>query len=416
MSRAQAVPMLSPAAFLRGLRPGLRIFVAGCAGEPLALLDAAATQPAALTGACFLQLPIAGVNRRDLSRLAPLEALFMTPELREGLAAGRVRYRPLHYSASAVFLRQEARCDMAWFRCSAPIAGRVSLALAHDFVPVLAEAGAALVGVVDPDLPFVADGVTFAVSDLHALVDGPSASPELPADREDPALAALGGAAAPFVRPGDTLQAGIGAAVNAVVGALSAHRDLTLHTGMIGDAAMALIEAGVITRATSGVALGSAALYARLAEARGIAFRPVSHTHDAAVLASLPRLVAVNGAVEVDLLGQVNAEMVEGRQVSGHGGMADFMRGARRSAGGRGVTVLLATGRGGSVSRIVPMLAPGTPVALTRADVDVVVTEHGAAELRHADLDQRAERLIAIAAPAFRDGLADAWAAMRRRI
>lgn len=416
MSRAQAVPMLSPAAFLRGLRPGLRIFVAGCAGEPLALLDAAAAQPAALAGASFVQLPIAGVNRRDLSHLAPLEALFMTPELREGLAAGRVRYRPLHYSASAAFLAGEARCDMAWFRCSAPVAGRVSLALAHDFVPVLAGAGAALVGVVDPELPFVADGVTFAVSDLQALVDGPSASPEMPPDKADPALAALGQAAASFVRPGDTLQAGIGAAVNAVLGALVTHRDLTLHTGMIGDAAMALVDSGVITRATTGVALGSSSLYARLAATRNLAFRPVSHTHDAAVLAGLPRLVAVNGAVEVDLLGQVNAEMVEGRQVSGHGGMADFMRGARRSAGGRGVTVLLATGRGGSVSRIVPMLAPGTPVALTRADVDVVVTEFGAAELRHADLDQRAARLIAIAAPAFREGLADAWAAMRRRM
>jgi acyl-CoA hydrolase len=147
-----------------------------------------------------------------------------------------------------------------------------------------------------------------------------------------------------------------------------------------------------------------------------LAFRPVSHTHDATLLAGLPRLVAVNGAVEVDLLGQVNAEMVEGRQISGHGGVADFMRGARASAGGRAVTVLLATGRGGAVSRIVSALAPGTPVALTRADTDLVVTEHGIADLRHADLDQRAARLIGIAAPAFRDGLANDWDALRRRM
>lgn len=408
--------MLSPDAFLRCLRPGLRIFVAGCAGEPIALLDAAAARLNCLAGVHFVQVPIAGVNMRDLSLIAPLEALFMTPELRAGLAAGRVRYRPLHYSEAAAYLRHEARCDMAWFRCSAPRAGRVSLALAHDFIPTLAAAGAALVGVVDPDLPFVRDGMTIDLASMHALIDGPSPSPQMPPERCDAALTVLAHHAAMCLRPGDTLQAGIGAGVNAVLAALGAHRDITLHSGMIGDGAMALLDSGVITRAVTGVALGSAALYSRLGEARNIAFRPVSHTHDGAVLAEAPSLVAVNGAVEIDLLGQVNAEMVEGRQVSGHGGMADFVRGARRSAGGRAITVLLSTGRGGKVSRIVPVLAPGTPVALTRADIDLVVTEHGVAHLRHADLNQRAQRLIALAAPAFRDELANGWDALRRRM
>jgi acyl-CoA hydrolase len=406
--------MLSPHAFLASLRPGLRIFVAGCAGEPLALLDAAAARPGALRGSRFVQAPIAGVNRRDLSLLAPLEALFMTPELRPGLAARRVQYRPLHYSDCVPFLRDEARCDMAWFRCSAPRAGRVSLALAHDLVPALAAGGAALVGVVDPALPFVADGVELPVAQLHALVDGPSASPELVPEQHAAGLGALGAQAAALVRDGDTLQAGIGSAVNAALLAMRGHRGLTLHAGMVGDAAVALLEQGVVRHATTGVALGSAALYARIGEVPRLAFRAVDHTHGAARLAALPRLVALNGAIEVDLLGQVNAEMVEGRQVSGHGGLADFVRGARRSAGGRAVTALLATGRGGSVSRIVPRLAAGTPVALTRADADFVVTEHGAAELRHSDLDTRAERLIGIAAPAFRDALAREWEAMRR--
>jgi acyl-CoA hydrolase len=413
MSRAQAATLLSPAAFVAGLPPGLRLFVAGCAGQPDAVLDALAARPDALRGATFVQVPIPGVNRRDLSALAPLEALFMTPELREGLAAGRVRYRPLHYSAAFDFLRDSARCDMALFRCSAPRQGRVSLGLAHDFVPALQQAGAALVGVVDPGLPFVPDGVEIGCDRLYALVDGPSPSPTLPSDRVSAALAALGRHAAGLIRDGDTLQAGIGAAVGAVLGALHDHRALTLHGGMVTDASVALLEAGVVLRATTGVALGSAALYARVAELPQLCFRPVSHTHDPAVLAALPRLVAVNGAVEVDLLGQVNAEMVEGRQISGHGGLADFVRGARRSAGGRAVTVLAATGRGGSLSRIVPRLEGGTPVAITRADIDFVVTEHGVAALRDADIDERAERLIGIAAPAFRAPLADAWRATR---
>jgi len=414
MPRAQAAPLLSPAAFLDGLTPGLRIFVAGCAGEPLALLDAVVSSPHRVAGCTFLQVPIPGVNRRDLSTLAPLEALFMTPELRAGLAAGRVRYRPLHYAESFAYLRDRAQCDMAWFRCSAPRGGRVSLALTHDFVPALIAAGAGLVGVVDEALPYVSDGVEIDVSRFHALIDGPSASPELVTDRQDAALVALGQNAAALIGNGMTLQTGIGTAVTAVLVALHDHRDLVLHAGIASDASVGLLECGVATRATTGVVLGSAALYKRIAEMPRLSFRPVSHTHDASVLAALPRLIAVNGAIEVDLLGQVNAEMVEGRQVSGHGGVADFVRGARRSAGGRAVTVLLSTGRGGSVSRIVASLAPGTPVALTRADVDVVVTEHGVAELRHADIDERAQRLIGIAAPTFRDALAREWDALRR--
>ena len=415
MSPAQAAPpIFSPAAFVRGLRPGGRLFVAGCAGEPLALLDALAAAPAALRDSTLLGMPVAGVNRRDLSALAPLETAFMTPELRPGLAAGRVRFRPLHYSEAQAWLAGPARVDRAVFRCAAPRDGSVSLALAHDFVPVLAAAGAALVGVVDPGLPDVPDGVRLPLNRLEALVEGPSDSPLLPVEAPSEAMRALARHAAGLVRDGDTVQAGIGTATAAIMAALEGHRRLRFHGGMISDSMPALLDAGAVEHATTGVALGSAALYARLAEEPRIAFRPVSYTHDAARLAALPALVAINAAVEVDLFGQVNSEIIEGRQVSGHGGVADFVRGARRSAGGRAVIALLSSGRGGRVSRIVARLAPGTPVAVTRADIDLVVTEHGVADLRHADLDSRAERLIGIADPAFRAALAQDWDVLRR--
>lgn len=406
MSRLQAV---SAAAFVAALPAGLRIFVAGCAGEPLAVLEA---MPGRLD-ATLLAVPIPGVNRLDLSAIAPVEAAFMTPELRPGLAAGRVRFLPLHYSETDAWLRGAARADMAIFRCAAPRHGSVSLSLTQDFIPALAAAGAALVGVVDAALPDVPDGIRIPLDRLHALVDGHSATPLLPLDRPGPAFAAMARHAACRVRDGDTVQAGIGPAAAAVLGALHGHRHLRFHAGMISDAVPALLDAGALEHATTGVALGTAALYDRVAREGRIAFRPVGETHDAARLAALPGFVAINSAVEIDLLGQVNSETIEGRQLSGHGGVADFVRGARRSPGGRAMTVLLSTGRGGSVSRIVARLAAGTPVSLTRADADFVVTEHGVAELRHADLEARAHRLIAIAAPAFRDALAREWGAMR---
>ncbi|MBU8539588.1 acetyl-CoA hydrolase/transferase family protein [Falsiroseomonas tokyonensis] len=405
-----AMQAISPASFVAALPRGLRIFIAGCGGEPGAVLDAMG----ALPGSTLIALPVPGVNRRDLSAIAPVEVAFMTPELRPGLAAGRVRFRPLHYSAAEAWLRGPAQADMAIFRCAGPRDGSVSLALAHDFVPALVAAGATLVAVVDPALPDVPDGVRLPLDRLHALVDGPSANPLLPLEEPGEALQALAVHAAALVRDGDTVQAGIGPAAAAVLGALRGHRRLRFHAGMISDAVPALLDAGALEHATTGTALGTQALYDRVARESRIAFRAVSETHDAGRLAAIPNLVAINAAVEVDLLGQANSEVIEGRQISGHGGVADFVRGARRSPGGRAVTALLSTGRGGRISRIVPALAAGTPVAITRADIDVVVTEHGVAELRHADLDQRAERLIRIAAPPFRDVLANQWDAMRR--
>ena len=185
---------------------------------------------------------------------------------------------------------------------------------------------------------------------------------------------------------------------------------------MLTDAGLALLEAGVVTDITTGAAIVSPAWTRALATEPREHFRPVGVTHSARQLAEIANLTSINSAVEVDLLGQAHGEMIAGRQISGHGGVADFVRGTRLAAGGRSIIVLAATGQRGTVSRIVPALAAGTPVAITRGDIDHVVTEFGAADVRDTDIDTRAARLIAIAAPAFRDGLSNAWDALRRRM
>jgi acyl-CoA hydrolase len=413
MPPAQLAPA-SPAAFAASLRPGRRIFVAGCGGQPDALLDALAARPEALAGSVIAGVWIPGVLGRDMSALgATVETIFLTPELRAGFAAGRVRHRPLHYSDAYAWLSGPARMDLALLRVSPPRDGRVSLGLAHDFAPAAIAAGAEVVGVADPAIPFVPDGVTLPLSRLSALVDGPSPLPDLPDAEPSAAFAALARHAAALIRDGDTVQAGIGPAAAAVLRMLSSHRRLGLHAGLLADPGLDLLQGGAALRATAGVWLGSARRAPELAEERRISWRPVGLTHDLLALAAIPCFVAINGAVEVDLFGQTNSEVIGGRQVSGHGGAADFARGARRSPGGRSLVTLLSTGSGG-VSRIVAALPRATPVAVTRADADYVVTEHGVAELRHADLDTRAERLIAIAAPAHRDRLADEWNSIRR--
>jgi 4-hydroxybutyrate CoA-transferase len=150
------------------------------------------------------------------------------------------------------------------------------------------------------------------------------------------------------------------------------------------------------------MALGSRELLDWLAQTPTVQFRGADYTHETSVIGQLSRFVSVNSAVEVDLYGQINAEVAGGRQISGTGGSVDFMRAARASAGGRSVVAMTATARGGTVSRIVPKVELVTAL---RTDVDVVVTEYGVARLRDAPVRARAEALIEIAAPQFRDEL-----------
>src|SRR5690606_24479571 len=184
------------------------------------------------------------------------------------------------------------------------------------------------------------------------------------------------------------------------------------HSGMIGDGLVELVEAGVITNArkpidrgvsVTGALIGTDRLYRFADRNPAVAMRTTAYTHDPAVLARLERLVTVNSAVEVDLTGQVNAEQSGAAYLGGTGGQVDFVRAGARSPGGRAVIALPATAKGGTVSRITAALSG--PVTTARSDVDVIVTEYGAAELAGHDLAERARRLTAIAHPDFREHL-----------
>ena len=206
----------------------------------------------------------------------------------------------------------------------------------------------------------------------------------------------------------------IGAVPAAILNNLGERSDLGFHGGLMDDGVMQLIENGNLTgsrkgidqhRHVLGMALGSEALLEWLAysdSASTVSFRSADYTHEASVIAQLDSFVSVNSAIEVDLHGQVNAEVAGGRQISGTGGSVDFMRAAKMSRGGRSIVAMSSTARRGSVSRIVPRVEVVTAL---RTDVDIVVTEFGTAVLKDASLNERARRLIAIAHPDFRDEL-----------
>ncbi len=226
----------------------------------------------------------------------------------------------------------------------------------------------------------------------------------------------IGSHAAQFIGDGAVLETGIGAIPDAILSALYDRRDLGVHSGMIGDSMVALIEAGVITNArktidrgfsTAGVLFGTRHLYDFARANPQLRLCPVRHTHDVQTMGALDNFVAVNSAIEVDLTGQVNAEMVGADYIGAIGGQVDFIRGAWRSRGGRSIIALPAAAKGNSLSRIVDRFAAGVTTT-PRSDADIVVTEWGAAELRGQTLAERMRRMIEIAHPDFREELARA--------
>jgi acyl-CoA hydrolase len=385
-----------------------RILIAGCTAEPRAVLEAVRAEPdlwqdRVLTGAF-----IPGVNDSDFSAIGTgtrVETIFQTPGLLAG--HGQVQHLPLHYSTFWRRLARPGVVDLVYMTVPPPRGdGTVGLGLAADFTPAPIAAGARLVGIVNPRMPDPPDGPRLPIARLAGLVEADAPLPELADGGSDPVFDAIAGHVTGLLREGDTLQLGLGKLQGAVLRRLAgdAPGGMAYHGGMISQAMGE--AAGAFPRGiTTGTALGDAGFYADVAGMAGLRFRPVGKTHALATLAACAAFVSVNSVLEVDLTGQANAEALGGRQISGQGGLVDFLRGARASDGGRAILALPATAAGGRKSRIVPRLEAGTPVTVARGDVDLVVTEYGVADLREAGLAERARRLAAIAAPAFRDGL-----------
>jgi acyl-CoA hydrolase len=230
-------------------------------------------------------------------------------------------------------------------------------------------------------------------------------------DDVDRAIASL---VAERIADGSTMQVGIGAIPNAILSALGEHRDLGLHTEMLTDGILPLIESGVIngvrkqlnrTKAVATFALGSTRLYEFLHDNPAVELWPVRYVNDPRVIGQEANFVSINSTLEVDLLGQCASESLGSSLYSGSGGQADFARGAMYSPGGHGFVALRSTARGGAVSRLVAQLTPGAIVTTIKNTVDRVVTEHGVAELHGHTIAERARSLIAIADPAHRDHL-----------
>lgn len=340
-------------------------------------------------------------------------ALFFGSATRAGGQAGWTDYIPNYFSEiPSMIERGLIGSDVVFSMASSMDRhGYFSLSLGADYTMAALARARAIVLEVNPNVPFANGNCHIHISQVSALVESEEPISEVGLPIIGPVQQAIGKYVADMIADGSTLQIGYGGIPDAVVMQLTQKHDLGIHTEMIGDGIMKLVECGAVTgrkkshfpgKIVATFALGSKTLYTFMHRNPMLEMHPVNITNDPYLAAQNDNLVAINATLQVDLFGQCGSENIGDSPYSGTGGQADFVRAANRSKGGKAFIVVPSTAKHDSISRIVPVLSPGTHVTTSKNDVNYVVTEHGVAQLRGKSVKQRTQELIAIAHPDFR--------------
>lgn len=400
------------------LAPGMKVLMPPGCGEPAALVAEICRQADRLPDLTL----IGGLHLGDYPfarpEAAPLRfaTWHMSPRLEDARRRGRVVFVPLRYFdlVGAFAPGGPWAPDCVLVHCAPPDRrGYLSLGVAVGVALPAARRAPLVIAQVNPRMPRTRGNSCLHRSQIDAWVEVDAPLHEYPPPAITDVERAIGRAVAGLVPDGATVQVGVGAIPQAVLGSLGDHRDLALHSLLV-DAAVSLVERGVVTGAAKRLhrgrldvaeVMGTPRLFDFVHDNPLVNMESSAWVHDPEVVARLDRFVAVNSGLEVDLTGQITAESLGPRQVAGVGGQFDFVLGASRSRGGASIVALPSTGRDGAVSRIVPRLAHGAAVTTPRFLADWLVTEHGAVELRGRDERKRAAALIAVAHPGFREEL-----------
>jgi acyl-CoA hydrolase len=331
---------------------------------------------------------------------------------------------PNYFSEIPMLIERDlVRSDVVFTMASPMDAhGYFSLSLGTDYTLAAVAKARAVVLEVNPNVPFANGNCHIHISQVSALVESEDPILEVGLPKIGPVQEAIGKHVADMIDDGSTLQIGYGGIPDAVVMQLTQKRDLGIHTEMIGDGIMTLLESGAVTnrkkthmpgKMVATFALGSKKLYNFLDRNPMMEMHPVNFTNDPYEASKNDNLVTINATLQVDLLGQCGSESLGDTPYSGTGGQVDFVRAANRSRGGKSFIVVPSTAKGDTISRVVPVLSPGTHLTTSKNDINYVVTEYGVAQLRGKSGKQRALEMIAITHPDFRPALREAAKQMR---
>ncbi len=410
---------MSAADAIQVVRDGDAIIVPTGVGEPPALLTALSDARRNYHDVRISQiLPLRKYGYIDPETVANVrhDAYFFGGATRPGGQEGWVDFIPAYFSELPMLIQRGLTPADVVFSMASPMDehGYFALSLAPDYTMAAIAKARAVVLEVNPNVPFANGDCHIHISQVAALTESSDPLLEVGLPKIGPVQEAIGAYVAEMIPNGATLQIGYGGIPDAVVMQLTNKHDLGIHTEMIGDGIMTLVEAGVVTnrqknrhpgKMLATFALGSKKLYDFMHRNPALAMHPVDYTNDPYLAGQNDNLHCINATMQIDFLGQCGSESLGVKPYSGTGGQVDFVRAANRSNGGKAFIVLPSTAKDDTISRIVPNLSAGTHVTTSKNDINYVVTEFGVAQLRGKTAKQRCEALIAIAHPNFREEL-----------
>jgi 4-hydroxybutyrate CoA-transferase len=413
-----AKKIMSAETALKQVKNGDRVVVGHACGEPPTLVDALVARAPELKNVEIVHMVAMGPAKYAQPGMEGSfrhNSLFVGATTRKAVSEGRALHTPCFFSEiPRLFSWRILPVDVTLMQVTPPDAeGFCSLGVSVDYTLASARSDRLTIVQMNRHMPRTL-GEKIHLDEIDCIVekDEPiiELKPPVIGDKEK----AIGANVAKLIEDGSTLQMGIGAIPDAVLLFLKDKKDLGIHSEMFSDGLVALAEAGVVTNRKKTIntgkfivtfLMGTRKLYDFVDNNPDVMMRPVDYTNDPFIIGQHEKMISINSALQVDMMGQVNAEMIGRNQFSGVGGQLDFVRGASRSKGGKSIIALPSTASGGKVSRIVCELDRGSAVTTSRNDVHFIVTEYGAAELRGKSIRDRARALIAIAHPEFRDSL-----------
>jgi len=421
VQRAYEQKRMAASDAVRLVKNGDTIVVPTGVGEPPALLAALSEQRRDFHDVKVAQIlairKFGYIDPQTVNHVRPV-AFFYGGATRAGGQEGWIDFIPNYFSElPSLIQRGHLPADVVFSMASPMDAhGYFSLSLGADYTMAAVARARAVILEVNPNVPFAFGNCHVHISQVAALVESSEPVLEVGLPKIGPVQEAIGKYVADLIDDGSTLQIGYGGIPDAVVMQLTAKHDLGVHTEMIGDGILTLLESGAVTnrrknylpgKMVATFALGSGRLYKLMDRNPALEVHPVDYTNTPALAGQNDNLVAINATLQIDLLGQCGSESLAHTPYSGTGGQSDFVRAANISKGGKAFIVLPSTAKNDSISRIVPVLSPGTHVSTSKNDVNYVVTEFGVAQLRGKSAKQRARELIGIAHPDFRSELTE---------
>jgi len=403
---------------LKQVKSGDRVVVGHACGEPPTLVDALVARAPELKGVEIVHMVAMGPAKYAQPGMEGSfrhNSLFVGATTRKAISEGRALHTPCFFSEiPRLFSWRILPVDVTLMQVTPPDAeGFCSLGVSVDYTLASSRSDHVTIAQMNKFMPRTL-GAKIHLNEIDCIVEKDEPIIELKPPTIGDLEKAIGENVAKLIEDGSTLQLGIGAIPDAVLLFLKEKKDLGIHSEMFSDGIVALAEEGVVTNKKKTIntgkfvatfLMGTRRLYDFVDGNPDVEMHPVSYTNDPAVIGQHEKMVSINSALQVDFMGQVNAEMIGHNQFSGVGGQVDFVRGASRSKGGKSIIALPATAAKGTVSRIACELDRGSAVSTSRNDVHFIVTEYGAANLRGKSIHERAKALIAIAHPNFRESL-----------